>query len=93
MRVRGIEPARPELVRQQAPVAIRQRSPDHRRGRIGRSIERGRIVSSVRAERGDLGDLTAARVDDRHPLVRPEGEHGRATRPDDVRLDERILGE
>ena len=38
-------------------------------------------------------DLAPARVDDRHPLVRPESEHGRASRPDDVRLDERVLRE
>ena len=92
-RVRGIEPARAELVREQAPVAVRQRSPDHRRGRVGRSVERGRIVAPVRAEHRDLGGLAPARVDDRHPLVRPEGEHGRAPRPDEVRLDERVLRE
>ena len=92
-RVGGIEPPRPELVREQAAVPIGEGCADHRRRRVGRSVERGRVVPTVRAEHGDLGGLAPARVDDRHPLVRPEGEHGRASRPDEVRLDERVLRE
>ena len=47
-RVRGIEAARAELVREQAPVAVRERRPDHRRRRVGRSVERGGVVPPVR---------------------------------------------
>ena len=92
-RVGRIEPARAELVREQAAVPVGQRRADHRRGRVRLRVERGRVVAPVRAEHGDLGDLAAARVDDGHPLVRPEREHRRAARPDEVRLEERVLRE
>ena len=92
-RLGGVEATRAELVREQAAVAIRQRRADHRRGRIRLRVECRCVVSPVRTEHGDLRRLAPARVDDRHPLVRPEGEHGRAPRADEVRLDERVLRE
>ena len=92
-RLGGVEATRAELVREQAAVAIGQCSADHRRGCVRLRVERRCIVSPVRTEHGDLGHLAPARVDDRHPLVRPEGEHGRAPRADEVRLDERVLRE
>ena len=86
-----VEPARAELVREKAPVAVGERRPDHGRGRVRPRVERGRVVAAVGAEHRHLRRLAPARVDDRHPLVRSEGEHGRTAGADDVRLDERVL--
>ena len=41
----------------------------------------------------ELGHLPAVLVDHGQPLVRAEREHGRAARPHEVRLEERVLGE
>ena len=88
-----IEAARPELVREQAAVAVGQRGANHGCRCFGLRVERRRVVAPVRPEHGHLGCLVSACVDDRHALVRPECEHRRAPRPDDVRLEERILRE
>ena len=88
-----IEAARPELVREQAAVAVGQRCVDHGRGGVRLRVERRGVVAPVRPEHGHLGCLVSACVDDRHALVRPEGEDRRAAGPDDVRLEERILRE
>ena len=92
-RLRGVEPTRAELVREQAAVAIGERCPDHGRRRVRLRLERSRVVASVRPEHGHLRRLPAVRVDDRHALVGAEREHGRPARPDEVRLDEGVLRE
>ena len=91
VRLAGIEPARAELVDEEAPVPRRERVADHGRGCIRRLAERGRVVLPGRVEHGQLRDLAAVLVDHGDPLVRPEREHGRSARADEVRLEERVL--
>ena len=92
-RVVRVEAARAELVREQAAVAVREGGAHDRCGCVGFRLERGGVVAAVPCEHRHLGGLRAARVHDGHALVRPEREHRRAARPDDVCLEERVLGE
>ena len=92
-RLVGVEPARAELAPEQAAVAIGQCLAHDRRRRVRGRAERRRVVASVHAEHAHLRDLPAVLVDDRHPLVGRQSEHRRPTRADEVRLEERILGE
>ena len=93
LRLRRVEPARGELADEQAAVPVAIRLADDRRGRVRAGTERGGVVLAALVQHRDLGRLAAEAVDDGHPLVRGEREHRRAAWSDEVRLDERVLGE
>ena len=71
----------------------RDQRPQDRRGGVGASAERRRVVGAVRRERRHLRDLTAVRIADGELVVALEHDHGRSAGSNPVPLEERVRGD